>query len=271
MVRLHPLHAFTGWFLRRIVRYRTETVRANLAGAFPGLDAATQDRIIRAFYGHLAKVILQTLSDPSKDRMDRLIDYTPSPAVDAWVRNGKTVVATMGHVGNWEWTGAYVGNIYPDHFCALYRRIKNPWLNKQQYDRRAKHARYLLESRQTGDLLRLLRSTPVVLLMIADQNPGSDQGLAWVPFLGRPTAFTTGPENIAMRFGFPFVYLHTLPLPNGRYSFRWEVLWDGQTPVEKGELTRRYAEALAANIAEAPYAWLWTHRRWKRIPPESGT
>lgn len=267
MAASHHLHAMTGWLLRSVLRYRTETVRANLDRAFPALPEPERRSLMRRVYTHLARVIFETLADPSKAGLDRRIVYTPSPEMDHWVAQGQSVVAVMGHVGNWEWTGAYIGNIYPDHFCALYRRIKNPWLNRMQFARRSKHARYLLESRQTTDLLRLLKSTPVVLLLIADQNPGSDQGLDWVPFFNGPTAFTTGPESIAMRYKTPVVYLHSLPLPDGRYTFRWETIWDGRSPVGRGEITRRFADRLEANIREAPHAWLWTHRRWKRTPP----
>lgn len=269
MTRARPLHVFLGWLLRRVLRYRLPIVRTNLSRAFPDLTTAARNVLLKGFYVHLARVILETLSDASKAKLDHRIDYASSPEVAAWLAAGRSVIATMGHMGNWEWTGAFLGNIHPDHFCALYRKIKNTRLNRIQFNRRSRHARYLLEARQTGDMLRLLKSQTVILLLIADQNPGNDQGLAWVPFFGRPTAFTTGPEQIALRFRLPVVYLHTIPLPNGRYSFRWEVLWDGASPVSRGDITREYAARLEANIREAPEAWLWSHRRWKRPAPDT--
>jgi len=72
-----------------------------------------------------------------------------------------------------EWTGSYLGLRYPDQVCALYKKIKSPWLNALMHKRRMSHVNYLIETKQMGELLRLIKTKPVLILMIADQNPGS--------------------------------------------------------------------------------------------------
>ncbi|MBQ1953810.1 MAG: hypothetical protein II361_05145, partial [Alistipes sp.] len=34
-----------------------------------------------------------------------------------------------------------------------------------------------------------------------------------------------------------------------------------------GEITRRYAKMLEAEIVANPAMWMWSHRRWKHTPP----
>lgn len=267
MYRPRITHALLGWILRRVVRYRVDIVRSNLQRAFPSLSPSDLQSLERRYYAHIGRLLVELLRTTTRSRLQQKIRYAPGGPVDAWLAADRSVIATMGHLGNWEWTGAFLGTIFPDHFCALFRRIKSPWLNRLQRRRRALHARFLLDSNKPGDMVRLLNTHRVLLLLIADQNPGSDQGLIWLTFLGQPTAFSNGPEHLALRYRLPVAYIHTLPLADGRYDFRWEIIWDGIEPVDKGEITRRYAEKLEANIREAPYAWLWSHRRWKRTPP----
>jgi lauroyl/myristoyl acyltransferase len=53
--------------------------------------------------------------------------------------------------------------------------------------------------------------------MIADQNPGSDQGIVWAPFLGRDTAFINGPEKLATKYKLPVVF------PGFHINTKWRI------------------------------------------------
>jgi KDO2-lipid IV(A) lauroyltransferase len=106
--------------------------------------------------------------------------------------------------------------------------------------------------------------------MICDQNPGSSKGNIWVPFLGRETAFVNGPENLALKFNLPVVYIHSSPMPDDGYALSCHTLYDGSAHVNQGEIMKRFANHLEQNIKEQRSHWLWSHKRWKRVKPVSG-
>jgi KDO2-lipid IV(A) lauroyltransferase len=116
-------------------------------------------------------------------------------------------------------------------------------------------------------LLRLMKKKPILILMIADQNPGSAQGSIWTPFLGRNTAFVNGPESLALRYQLPVVYAYTAPDSDGGYTIECRELYNGQEAVQPGEITGRFASNLEDNIQDFRSQWLWSHKRWKRKAP----
>ncbi|HUR30414.1 MAG TPA: lysophospholipid acyltransferase family protein, partial [Saprospiraceae bacterium] len=179
---------------------------------------------------------------------------------------GKSVIVAMGHVGNWEWTGLYLGMRYPGKVCALYKRIKSDWLNDFMIKRRKSMEVHLVESGKIGDLIKLMNKQPILILMIADQNPGNDRGISWVDFLGRKTAFVTGPETLALKYKLPVVYLNNYSREDGGYELEAKLIYDGENALLPGEITKRYANALEDNIRQQRTQWLWSHKRWKRSP-----
>jgi len=255
---------FLAFILHRLIRYRVDVVRANLKASFDYTDDRNLENDIRNYYRYLAKTIRQVMVRPSSKILQRRITMEVTPQLNTWLESGKSVIVTFGHTGNWEWTGSFLGMRYPDRVCALYKKISSDWADRFMLRRRRTHVNHLIEIGKMGELLRLIREKPVLLLMIADQNPGNDQGLHWVPFLNRKTAFVTGPENLALRLKLPVVYIRTAPTGMGCYHQTCEVIYDGEEQVESGEITRRFAERLEENIRAHRDIWLWSHKRWKR-------
>jgi KDO2-lipid IV(A) lauroyltransferase len=250
--------------LRYVLKYRLKVIRANLQGSFDYADLADLDHDVWQNYLYLAKILRQIIAVPSKRLLERRMHMVPNPSLDQWLQKGKSVIVTFGHTGNWEWTGSYLGVKYPDQVCALYKRIKSRRVNELMYNRRLSHVNYLIETKQMGELLRLMKKKPTLILMIADQNPGSLQGSIWTPFLGRNTAFVNGPESLALRYNLPVVYAYTTPTSDGGYTLECREIFDGHETVPPGEITGRFAQSLEENIQEYRSHWLWSHKRWKR-------
>jgi len=218
----------------------------------------------------MAKILRQTIVKPSKALLLRRMHLSPSPELDQWLNTGQSVIVTFGHVGNWEWTGSFLGINYPDKVCALFKKIKSPRINKLMHRRRLSHVNYLVESKQMGELLRLMQTKPLLILMIADQNPGSSKGILWEPFLGKETAFVGGPENLALRYNLPVVYMQISPRMDGGYDLACLPIYDGIEKVETGQIMKRYALRLEENIKAFRAEWLWSHKRWKRTKKVEG-
>jgi KDO2-lipid IV(A) lauroyltransferase len=256
--------------LHRLIAYRLGVVRENIQRAFPDTPATELEERVKAYYRYLAKTIRQVLVPQSGALIKKRMPITPYQGIEDWLASGKSVIVAMGHVGNWEWAGSSVGFHYPDQVCALYKKIKSGFVNRLMKRVRSSHVNYLVEISQIGELLRLMKRKPVLVLMIADQNPGSDKGIIWSSFFGRDTAFVNGPETLALKYKLPVVYLHVESVGRWDYQLRFEVVYDGEETVVQGEITERFARALESNIRAYPAEWLWSHRRWKRIKPSNG-
>ncbi len=250
--------------LRDVVRYRINVIRTNLLASFDYSSDLELQSDINGYYHFLAKLIREILAKPTKKLIDRKIQLKPSHVLDQWLREVRSVIVVSAHLGNWEWAGMGLGMKYPGQVCALYKRIKSKLINNWMVRRRKSTVEHLIEIGKTGELLRLIRNKPVLVLMIADQNPGSDQGIIWVPFLGRETAFINGPETLAIKYKLPVVFLHTLSTTEGGYLFEFETISNGNETLAPGEITKRYAGLLEKNIKAQRTQWLWSHRRWKR-------
>lgn len=258
------------FILHYVVRYRLHVISDNLKGAFQYASDKALKHDVHANYLYLAKMLRQIVVKPTRRLLSKRMRMAPFPLFDQWLAEGKSVIVTFGHTGNWEWTGSYLGMLYPDQVCALYKKIKTPWINKLMQKRRNSHVNYLIETKQMGDLLRLMKKKPVLILMIADQNPGSAQGIIWAPFLGRNTAFVNGPETLAIKYSLPVVYVSSLPGHGSTYDLACEQIYDGREPVASGIIMQRFARALENNIQANRSHWLWSHKRWKRSKEADG-
>jgi KDO2-lipid IV(A) lauroyltransferase len=250
--------------LRDVVRYRIKVIRQNLQASFNYNSERELQSDINGYYYFLAKVIREILTKPTKKLFERKVDLIHSPQIDQWLSESKSVIVVSGHIGNWEWSGMYLGVKYPGQVCALYKKVKSTFINSWMLKRRSITVDHLIEIGNIGALLKLIREKPVLIMMISDQNPGSDQGIIWVPFLGRETAFINGPEKIATKYKLPVVYLRTTSTNYGGYEFAFEAITNGSEILEANEITRRYAALLEKNIKDQRTQWLWSHRRWKR-------
>ena len=256
----------TAFLLRNVVRYRNNVIRKNLQSSFEYTSDADLTSDVKGNYLFLARIIRQVLIKPTPKLLGNRLTFKHLPQVDAWLRDGKSVIITMGHVGNWEWAGMFIGIQYPGKVCALYRRIKSEKINRLMLNRRRIMRGFLIESGRIGDLIKLIRTQPVLILMIADQNPGNDQGIIWTNFLKKNTAFVSGPESLAQKYQLPVVYLRNMPNDQDGYDLEFEVLSNGADILPPGEITRRYAASLEKNILMRRTQWLWSHKRWKRTP-----
>lgn len=262
------MDTFIALVLRYILRYRLKVIRKNLTATFSYTSRKELQRDVMDNYVYLAKMLRQAMVFPTRRLLSRRMFLNPTPLFDHYLGAGKSIILAFGHTGNWEWTGSYVGMQYPDQVCALYKKIKSPRINRLMYNRRRSHVNYLIETKQTADLIRLIKAKPVIILMIADQNPGSLTGAIWADFLGRKTAFVNGPESLALRYGLPVLYAESLPNQDGGYTVTCSELYDGQESVASGEIMQRFAKSLEKNILACRSHWLWSHKRWKRKPKD---
>lgn len=239
-----------------------------------GVDAAETARIARQVHPGLALTVVESLRllGAPRERFLACFDAEASQpafdAVDALAREGPVIFVT-GHLGNWEVAGA-LGALRGWLAGSVARPLRNPladaWLLRQ---RRAAGQTIWAKRGALVHVLRALRDGHGVGF-VADQDGGTDGVFA--PFFGQPASTMAAPVDLAMRTGRPLVVGAALrgtgPL---RFRFRATApIWPDSSaePVsERARLLAAMNAGLERWIREAPEQWLWTHRRWRTLPP----
>ncbi len=249
--------------------YRRSVIEANLGRAFPHLDARHRARLIRAFYRHLADVILETVkvADLSESELRRRVVVRPSPAYDRLLLRGGVVITA--HLGNWEWAGLRVGLDLSFPHYVVYLPLKNPTADRLMHRLRSRFGNVPVPVKRITRRLLRHRGAPFVASFLADQNPPPPDVQAWYGFFGRPVPVHMGPERLARRLNVPVFWAYAVRVARGRYEIRFEMMAERPAALPPGEVMHRYMHRLEAAVRAHPDQWLWSHRRWKLTPPSS--
>jgi Kdo2-lipid IVA lauroyltransferase/acyltransferase len=186
----------------------------------------------------------------------------------AFHAHGDGTILVTAHLANWEWCGFVLTCVLSGPGIAVYRPLKNPKADRLMKRHRLNSGLDIVPMRSIVRMLTGGAAATHYVLLIADQSPDPDNA-QWLEFMGVPTAFFKGPAVLAQRYDMPvyFIYLER----TGRHTYRMhlEPLSTEPKSVTQPEIIQRYAHRLEALIRDKPEHWLWTHRRWKHMPPSS--
>jgi lauroyl/myristoyl acyltransferase len=180
-----------------------------------------------------------------------------------------TIVAAIGHFGNFE-LYARIGQFAPSYRLATtYRGLRQPSLNRLLQSLRARSGCLFFERRFEGQALRaFLKQKGAILGLLSDQHAG-DAGLR-LPFLGHDCSTSAAPAILALRY-------HSALYTGICYRVglaRWRIEAGAEIFVrENGEPRSTRAimldvnRAFEAAVRRDPANWFWVHNRWKPPPP----
>jgi KDO2-lipid IV(A) lauroyltransferase len=268
---LHALATFAYWVVFRIARQRVMLVEQQVGDSFPTLGAAGRAAIVDRYLRQIADFgveAIRTIAIDAADLKARVAIEGLEP-LRSRLATGQRVLLVAGHCGNWEWMLQALSLELGYPLFAAYKPLGNA-----RYDRALRwlRSRFGAVAVPAKDIVRTVvarRGGAAAIAMLADQVPTSSPRPIWIEFLGRETAFYQGAETIARAARYPVYYVGIRRLRRGSYSARIEFLGaPGDGAERPGEITRRYAQRLEADIRAQPESWLWSHNRWKlrRMP-----
>ena len=248
---------------------RRKVVESHLRHAFPDADDAWIARTARASYRHLGRetIAMLRMADLSRDALLARSSIEGLDTLRAAIAQGKGVVITAGHLGNWE-IGAAILAAHGVPIDIIAQRQHNPLFDRMIIDARLRLGVGVIErSRAPRQALRALRHGRAVAFG-ADQNAGRTG--VFVPFFGRLASTHRGAALMALRTGAPIVLAVPLRADGDRYHMRLEPVdadrtGDQEIAIER--ITAAFTARLEAAIRAAPGQYLWQHRRWKTRPP----
>ena len=254
-VRHYIIGGIVYLFIAYIIRYRRKVIMHNLRNSFPEKSEK-----------QLRDICLKSYKNLTDELRRRMTFSNAEPTMKAV--EGESAVFMTAHYGPWE-SGSIVSLKFVDHtFVAVYHELSNKVID-ELFKRIRQHTNVELVS-----MSRLMRhfidnrnKRPMILGLIADQNPTIRPNFHWYKFLHQWTAFYEGAEVLALKYSLPVYYFSPRRLKSGYYEGTFTMIYDGKEQVEPHTITDRYARLLEADINRHPEMWIWSHRRWKHTPP----
>jgi KDO2-lipid IV(A) lauroyltransferase len=251
--------------LVRSLGIRREVTADNLARAFPELDSAARERILRDCYRELGRVAVEYPRIPNLVRRPDLAEVEGEEHLRSLAALERGVILLTGHYGNFELLGAWLSRVRPVDFVV--KPMSNPAVEGWIADLRRRSG---VGQIPLGAGIRAVYAALDAgrwVAMLADQD-AHERG-QFVPFFGRPASTPRGPAEIAVRRGVPILMGFPERRPDGsRILTIPPPLWPRTDVADPAaELTERHVALLETRIRLHPEHWFWLHRRWKTAPP----
>ncbi len=265
--------------LMRLVPFVLTSLRRtgmrNLEIAFPEKSDAERTEILAGTFENLGRVLgeLSQVNKLSKEKFAEIIDFElDAESKYVYARNkaeGRGVLITTGHLGNWEMLVLGFAALY-EPISYLARPLDNPKIDALLNERRTRFGNNPINKTNSAMMaIRILREGGI-LGILSDVNAHPKEGV-FVPFFGVQACTASGAAMMAIRadsFIFPTFCVWDRDIK--RYKFVHGPLLE---PSKTGDLKRDIIETTAAYTAEIekiirsyPDQWMWIHKRWKTRP-----
>lgn len=247
--------------------YRKDVIMNNLRNAFPNKTEAERILMAKEFYHNLADIFLEivkALTMPIEDICKHYKITDTALAEKMTKEQGKYVIFTGGHLGNWDWSLLAQGFYCPIDY--VYTPVTNKFFEKLTFQTRTRTGAYPVTAKNTYRAVIERKKMGRALGLGADQATNNTE--YWTMFLNQETGFLMGMETIARKHNLPVFYLHIRKVRRGFYEANYELI--AQPPYDnlpKFAILKKYKELLEADILADPTIWLWSHKRWKYSRP----
>jgi phosphatidylinositol dimannoside acyltransferase len=180
--------------------------------------------------------------------------------LDGVLARGKGAIVVVGHLGNWDAAGAWVGA--RGNRLVTVAEVLRP---RRMFEFFAAHRARLgmtIYPAQKGAIRKLIDEVEngAVVAILGDRDLRGKGPV--VEFFGEPATFPAGPASLALRTGVPVVVagVYGEVLPDGRRGWQAEISAPIEVPAERdgdslGALTQEIAHHLERFVARRPEEW----------------
>lgn len=256
-------------FLIPPLRYRKKIVKKNLKASFPDKSKKELLKLEFNFYRYFFDMAFESTKACSMRArwMKRHIKFVNIDKLYEQFQTGRSVMAYMGHTGNWEWVSALPTQLNAKYqVCQIYHVLENSVMNNVMLKIRGAYGAESISMERT--LRQLLeyknRGQQFIVGMIADQVPLMRNIHYWTQFMNQKTPVFTGAERIARKLDLAVFYAEVIRIKRGRYECVLHLMYESTKDEPEHSVTERYNRMLENTINNNPAIWLWSHNRWKR-------
>ena len=250
----------------KLIGYRKSVVRQNLRMAFPEKSDAERLLIEKKSYHHLCDIFMEMIKTMSisEKEIKKRFKFTNINFYLDMENRGKSIAMFCSHYASYEWL---ISMNYYTNFkgFAIYKKIANPYFDKQVRAIRSKFEAFLITTKETYPTIAANEKEGIraVYGFASDQSPKASKIAHWTTFLGVDTPTHTGAETIAKKFDMNVIFLKVKKIKRGYYEATFEELAENPRLVADFEISDEFMHRVEKQIIEAPEFYLWTHKRWK--------
>jgi KDO2-lipid IV(A) lauroyltransferase len=253
----------SGWIVARVfapVAGWQKRIPAHLKLAQPNLPEAEVRRMIRAVPDNVGRTLIEIYSGAEFIARASTVPLTGPGvrALEAAFAEARPVILASGHFGNYDAVrGGLIARGYP--LGALYRPMKNPWINRHYVRAMGTIGQPLFEQGRRGmaEMLRHLKAGGM-LAILHDQH--MSKGLP-LRFFGVEAKTALSTAEMALKYHALLIPIYAVRQPDG---LSFQIVVDFPIPSGTPEaMTQGLNDSLEAIIRRFPEQWLWVHRRWR--------
>jgi len=247
----------------------------NLEIAFPEKTQAERTAILKGTFQSLGRVLAETSqfmkTTPAKIEsiFDLDLDNESRELYRVNKEEGRGVLITTGHLGNWELLVFGFAAIH-EPISYLARALDNPLIEDLTLRIRTRFGNRPINKTNSAMLAVKILREGGILGALSDVNAHPKEGV-FVPFFGVDACTISGPAIMAMRSNaaiFPAFCIWDRPTK--KYKFvRGKLIEPAKTGDRKADIvttTAAYTAEIEKLIRKYPEQWLWIHKRWKTRP-----
>lgn len=251
-----------GSIASRVSKKRVVVARnlARVTGAPP--ESPEVQELVREAFCSYARYWLETFRLVREGRQFFLerFECLHAERIDAVLARGKGAIVVVGHLGNWDAAGAWVGA--RGNLLVTVAEVLRP---KRMFDFFADHRARLgmkifaAERGATAKLAQAVEEGAVVAILGDRDLKGTGPK---VDFFGEQTTMPAGPASVALRSGVPLLVagVYGTKLPSGKRGWQAVISEPIELPEERGpealgDLTRQVARRLEEFVARHPEEW----------------
>lgn len=246
--------------------YRRNVVATNLRNSFPEKTSEELRSIEKKFYHHLCDLFIETVkvTHMSNRQLIKRMPLTNPELLDRLYKEGRDIVAILGHYGNWEWLLSLP--LFTEYqTVSIYKPLANKHFDKFMMENRQRNGMILTPMSGIIREIINLRNKNIRSLyaFLNDQIPPKGDIKYWTRFLNQDTAVYTGAEKIALKYNMSVVFLNIQQVKRGFYQFTIELLFENPAGLPEHAITEAHVKRLDEIIRTRPELWIWSHKRWK--------
>lgn len=267
-------HAFGGTMGKitfALLKKERDKTLAHLRLAF-GREKTEKEifEIGRAVFENYGKTLAElALLDKLIPRFDDYVIRTGYEHLDKGLRDGKGIIITTAHFGNWEIMGGYSAlRGYP--LTVIARKIYYEKYNELLVGMRKKmNVKIVYRDESIKAMLGVLRHNGILGFLV-DQDIEVVDGV-FVDFFGRPAFTPTAPVRFALSTGAPIIPAFALREGLKTHVVVCPPIDLVRTGNKEEELlinTQKWVKIQEDMIRKYPHLWVWNHKRWKTQAPK---
>jgi Kdo2-lipid IVA lauroyltransferase/acyltransferase len=253
----------------RIIGYRKKVVMTNISNSFPEKTEDERRKICNRFYHHLCDLLVEslkifTISDKQVKKRMKLLN---PEFIDAYYKQGKSIIMAGGHLNNWELFAVAIDNAIPHKAIGIYQPLTNKFFDNKMRATRSKYGLRMISTKIVKKVFEEEKANITATIFASDQSPSNPDNCYWMKFLNQDTGVLFGVERYAKEYNYPVVYGRIIKVKRGYFTYEFFKVTDDPSSCSHGEITESFTKMLEKDIRENPEYWLWSHRRWKHKRP----